>query len=52
MMERHVYDCSCPVCKDERRKLKAVKGLDKPEKGSDSKNLHKFLARIRSWASI
>ena len=28
MGEYHVYDCSCPICSDERRKLKAIRGLD------------------------
>mgnify|MGYP004452126939 CR=1 FL=1 len=28
MGKYHVYNCSCPVCKDECRKLKAIRGSD------------------------
>ena len=28
MGEYHVYNCSCPICSDERRKLKAIRGSD------------------------
>lgn len=60
MGEYHVYNCGCPVCKDERRKLKAIRGPDESisrrnarTEGNDSRPIQigvcgvvRFLLRI------